>query len=143
MWTIGTTILGAALGFNILGAHALVVCNSRQARGSDNVPGSTFAKDLRNIIAEPLDDICIAGFSPQDKHRFISYESGPLVFTITATDDNALLKEGCRTNFDQIIEECIVGKELWGGSDLIDGLLYQIYNHEVFGSGFNDGYSNK
>jgi hypothetical protein len=142
MWSISTYVFGAILGLNILGAHALVVCNTQQARDSASVSGAAFAKDLKNTIAKPMDEICIAGFDPNDKHRFISYESGPLVFTITPTEDNTQIKNSCGVNFDQIIEECIVEKDLWGGSALIDGLLYQIYNHEMFGTGLNDGYIN-
>jgi hypothetical protein len=142
MWTIRIPVFGAILGLNILGAHALVVCNTQQARDPASVSGAAFAKDLKNTIAKPIDGICISGFSPNDKHRFISYDSGPLVFTITATDDNSQIKSSCGANFDQIIEECIVEKDLWGGSVLIDGSLYQIYNHEMFGTGLNDGYIN-
>jgi hypothetical protein len=142
MWTIRTSVFGTFLGLNILGAHALVVCNTQQARDPAGVSGAAFAKDLKNKIAKPIEDICVAGFSPNDKHRFVTYESGPLVFTITATDDNVQIKSSCGANFDQIIEECIVKSDLWGGSAHIDGSLYQIYNHEMSGTGLNDGQIN-
>jgi hypothetical protein len=134
------TVLGAILCLNAIGVHALnsVVCNTRQTRDSASVSGSDFAKDLKDTINKPVGDICTAGFNPEIKTRFISYESGPLVFTIMPTDEDAQLQEGCGTNFEQIIEECIAKKDLWGGSILTGGLLYQIYNHDVFGTGFNE-----
>lgn len=142
MWSVGISILGIALSFNALGVDALVVCNTRQPRDSESTPGPDFAKELKNAIVAPIGDICTTGFSTEERSRFVSYESGSLVFTITPTEENSELRDGCGTNFDQIIDECIAAKDLWGGSVLNGGVLYQIYNNDVFGTGFNDGYRN-
>jgi hypothetical protein len=137
MWTAGLSILGAVLSLNAVGVQAQggVVCDTRQPRDTVSQSGTDFAKNLKDTISKSVGDLCLGGFKNEDEDGFVTYQSGSTVFAITRADDNAEPSEGCTTTFNDIVDQCIANGNVWGGSVITGGLMYEIYNNDIMSNG--------
>ena len=135
MWTPSVSVLAVVLGLNAVGIQAQdeVVCDTRQTRDASSLSGSDTAKDFQQTMDDHIHSACQNGFKSEEERQFKSHQAGSLVLTITATDDLQPITD-CGANFDRIIEQCIINENLWGGTVLSDGILYEIHKSDVLGN---------
>ncbi|KAF9697433.1 hypothetical protein EKO04_005085 [Ascochyta lentis] len=101
-----TAGLFVALGATLNIAFAEVICNPEALH---HVPKVITATE-KAAYANSIDKLCSAGKT----NTVIEDRSGSTVFTITSTDD--IPEEiDCKAQFNSIINDCIIGKNIGGG----------------------------
>jgi cell division septation protein DedD len=135
MWTPSVSVLAVVLGLNAVGIQAQdeVVCDTRQTRDAASLSASDTAEAFQRTMDDHIHSACQNGFKSEEERQFSSHQAGPLVLTITATDDFPPNTD-CGANFDRIIEQCIINENLWGGTVLTDGILYEIHKSDISGN---------
>jgi cell division septation protein DedD len=103
--------LGAALNF----ASADILCNPEALHYKPKIITAT----EKAGYATSIDELCRAGTVNEAR-------SGSTVFAITSTDDTFNTVD-CRAQFNSIIDGCVIGKNMGGGSLVVGGLTLDVH----------------
>lgn len=132
MWTAGLSITSTLLSLYVAGATAQngVICNSKIPVGKDSSGLQTSANGLAMKL-------CDAHVKDSGHTPFISDKGlDGVVLTITHSDETPkhTTAEDCAAHFNEIVEQCILKMDVWGGTVDVDGILYEIYQDNTISS---------
>ncbi|PVH97890.1 hypothetical protein DM02DRAFT_64593 [Periconia macrospinosa] len=110
----------------IHGAHA-AICNTQQTRSNDiEASGYQIARQLFRALDAISDDLC-KGQAPYPNGGMRTHQYNSLVFSIYGQDASNPAPD-CSKPFADIIDQCTVQGNVWGGNTSSQGLLFEIQN---------------
>ena len=112
----------------ILYANAFVTkaadCNTAQYRRGGDPSGQDISRALLGNNGATLDNVCSGGFPPGSQTT-ATFNTGSLIYNVTRSDPNQSLQH-CQGGFNNIIQQCIVNGNYWGGTWTLDGETYTL-----------------
>ena len=118
-------LLVVAVG-SLLQAIEAADCNLSEERQSDFPSGQDISNAL--IKQDSLNNICSNEWSPL-QNLIKTYNEGFVVYNVTRkTTDAAPEDNGCQTGFQNIVDQCIVSSNYWGGTYTFNDFTYAISN---------------
>ena len=127
-----TAGLFVALGATLNVAFAEVICNPEALHHEPRIITAT----EKAAYANPIDKLCSAGKT----NTVLEDRSGSTVFTITSTDDT-LDRINCKSHFNSIIDESVIGKTMGGGIVVAGGTILDILMDTDSGEAVDSGTS--
>lgn len=117
-------LLTALLSLKALGVYA-IDCNTDIPLDPNGPSGADIASSIQVGENGPVDDLCMNRFKDIEAGPII-YNAGPLVFSLSRTEGVLHPTGDCKSSLSNIISQCIVSENVWGGSVETDGLLFEI-----------------
>ena len=120
--------LDLPLIFSALAAFSEVAnaadCLQDQPRNVGDPSGQEISDALTN--QDQVHSICTSGFPP-GSDTISTFNHGEMIYNITRDDPSQPL-DLCEDGFNDIIQQCILNDNFWGGVWNLNGQTYKVYN---------------